>query len=176
MALITRLARLFQADVHAVLDRIEEPLVLLQHAVREMEADLADDEKKLKLLNFESLRLAQRHEEINQGLGQLEDELTVCFDHGKDDLARALIRRKLEAEQAQKTTVRKQELLKQTLAVLETRITENRRSLDSMRQKAELLGEENGMREEDAATPDYKVREEDVEVAFLREKERRSAQ
>ena len=176
MALITRLARLFQADVHAVLDRIEEPLILLQQAVREMEADLADDEKKLKLLNFESLRLEQRHEEINQCLGQLEDELTVCFDHGKDDLARTLIRRKLEAEQAQKISARKHESLKQTLAVLETRISENRRSLDSMRQKAELLGEENGTREEYAATPDYTVREEDVEIAFLREKERRSAQ
>jgi phage shock protein A len=167
---------LFRADVHAVLDRIEEPLVLLQQAVREMEADLVDDEKKLKLLNFESLRLEQRHEEINQCLGQLEDELNVCFDHGKDDLARTLIRRKLEGEQAQKTAARKHESLKQTLVVLETRVTENRRSLDSMRQKAELLGEENGTREEFAATPDYAVREEDVEVAFLREKERRSAQ
>ena len=87
-----------------------------------------------------------------------------------------LIRRRLGAEQAEKTVVRKHELLKQTLAALETRITENQRSLDSMRQKAELLGEDNSTREEYAATPDYKVREEDVEVAFLREKERRSAQ
>ncbi len=176
MALVTRLARLFQADVHAVLDRIEEPLLLLQQSVREMEADLDDDEKKLKLLNYEALRLEQRHEEINQCLGQLEDELNVCFDHGKEDLARTLIRRKLEAEQAQKTAARKQESLKQTLAVLETRISGNRGSLDSMRQKAELLGEENDTREEFAATPHYTVREEDVEVAFLREKERRSAQ
>ena len=59
MVLITRLARLFRADVHAVLDRIEEPLLLLQQAVREMEADLADNEKQLKLLHFESLRLTQ---------------------------------------------------------------------------------------------------------------------
>ncbi len=41
MALITRLARLFQADVHAVLDRIEEPLVLLQQAVREEDVEVA---------------------------------------------------------------------------------------------------------------------------------------
>ena len=32
MALITRMARLFTADVHAVLDRIEEPEVVLKQA------------------------------------------------------------------------------------------------------------------------------------------------
>ena len=43
MALITRVSRLFQADLHAVLDRIEEPEVLLKQAVREMEEELARD-------------------------------------------------------------------------------------------------------------------------------------
>ena len=37
MALITRFSRLFRADLHAVLDRIEEPDVILRQAVREME-------------------------------------------------------------------------------------------------------------------------------------------
>ena len=46
MALITRVSRLFQADFHAVLDRIEEPEVLLRQAVREMEEELARDEQR----------------------------------------------------------------------------------------------------------------------------------
>ena len=37
MALVTRLSRLFQADFHAVLDRIEEPDLQLRQAVREMQ-------------------------------------------------------------------------------------------------------------------------------------------
>ena len=40
MALITRISRLFQADFHAVLDRIEEPEQLLKQAIREMEDSL----------------------------------------------------------------------------------------------------------------------------------------
>lgn len=36
MALINRATRLFRADLHAVLDRIEEPDILLRQAVREM--------------------------------------------------------------------------------------------------------------------------------------------
>ena len=46
MALITRVSRLFQADFHAVLDRIEDPEALLRQAVREMEEELAHDEQR----------------------------------------------------------------------------------------------------------------------------------
>ena len=42
MALINRVARLFKADFHAVLDQIEEPELLLKQAVREMEDELAE--------------------------------------------------------------------------------------------------------------------------------------
>jgi len=43
MALVTRLTRLFQADFHAVLDRIEEPDLQLKQAVREMQFALDQD-------------------------------------------------------------------------------------------------------------------------------------
>ena len=175
MALITRLSRLFQADVHAVLDRIEEPIVMLRQAVREMEAELAEDEKQLKLKNFEAMQVEKREQEINESLQQLESELGVCFDHGKDDLARTLIRRRLEAEQVQKTLLRKHESLQQTIAASDARVAENRTRLESMRQKAELLGDDSNQQEECPATSDYPVRDEDVEIAFLREKERRNA-
>ena len=40
MALINRVTRLFKADIHAVLDQIEEPEQLLRQAVRDMEEEL----------------------------------------------------------------------------------------------------------------------------------------
>ena len=66
MALITRVSRLFRADLHAVLDRIEEPDVLLRQAVREMEEALARDEQRLKALNYERVQLLSRESEIEQ--------------------------------------------------------------------------------------------------------------
>ena len=60
MALITRVSRLFQADFHAVLDRIEEPEVLLRQAVREMEEELARDEQHSKVLHHEQGQLTTR--------------------------------------------------------------------------------------------------------------------
>ena len=91
MALITRVSRLFRADLHAVLDRIEEPDVLLRQAVREMEEELARDEQRIKMLTHEHEQLVSRHRDIQQSLEEVEAELDVCFESGKDDLARVLI-------------------------------------------------------------------------------------
>ena len=50
MVLISRISRLFRADLHAVLDRIEEPEALLRQAIREMEELLAQDEQRSRLV------------------------------------------------------------------------------------------------------------------------------
>jgi len=176
MALITRISRLFQADLHAVLDRIEEPEQLLRQAVREMEDDLARDEQGMKVLDHELGQLISRETDIGHSLDEIEAELDVCFASGKDDLARTLIKRKLEALRFQKFLSRKREVQERTLSGLRTRLQENRARLDSMRQKAELLAEETVADSfvDNWSSPDIVVRDEDVEVAFLREKQKRN--
>jgi phage shock protein A len=176
MALINRVSRLFRADLHAVLDRIEEPDVLLRQAVREMEEALARDEQRIRVLNHEQGQLIARENDIEQSLNDIDAELDVCFASGKDDLARPLVRRKLEAQRFTKHLVRKRAILQDSLAGLGVRVEEHRAQLDSMRQKAELLAEDQPGNDEGVTwmTPDVSVRDEDVEVALLREKQYRS--
>jgi len=176
MALITRLSRLFRADLHAVLDRIEEPDILLKQALREMVEALARDEQRTKLLTHELTQLSSRAQEVEQSLSDIEEELNVCFDSGKDELARALVRRKLEAQRFRKHLTRKQENLERTLADLNARLTEQRAQLDAMRQKADLLAEDSDTARPDEGWngPEATLRDEDVEVAFLSEKQKRS--
>jgi phage shock protein A len=175
MALITRVSRLFRADLHAVLDRIEEPDILLRQAVREMEEELARDEQRMKFLDHEHGQLVARQADLDQSLSEIGEELDVCFDSGKDDLARALIRRRLEAQRFHTFLSRKRKALEETLAGLGERLRDNRARLDGMRQKVEVLaGDETpGQSADGPGTPDITVREEDVEVAFLREKQKR---
>jgi phage shock protein A len=176
MALITRMSRLFRADVNAVLDRIEEPAVLLRQAVREMEEELARDKQRARLLEHEQRQLDARLAELERARADLDAQLDTCFDAGKDDLARALIRRRLEAEQQQRVLGARREALEETRAGLRRRLDDNRHRLDAMRQKAELLaGDEADCADERWSPADPVVRDEDVEVAFLREKQRRAA-
>jgi phage shock protein A len=175
MALITRVSRLFQADFHAVLDRIEEPEVLLRQAVREMEEELARDEQRSKVLQHEQRQLVARETELEQSLHDIEEELDVCFESGNDDLARACIRRKLEAQRFCNGLSRKRGALQETVDELNTRLKENQARLESMRQKAELLAAESvcARPADNWTIPDITVRDEDVEVAFLREQQQR---
>ena len=75
MALINRISRLFTADVHAVLDRIEEPDVLLKHAIREMDEELASSEQRVRQLEHERDALADRHGKIQASLTELLSQL-----------------------------------------------------------------------------------------------------
>jgi phage shock protein A len=171
MALINRMARLFTADVHAVLDRIEEPDVLLKHAVREMEEELARNEQRARALAQEHEALGERQRRSETLLGELGDQLDACFAAGDETLARKIIKRRLETERLARQVAERRTALAKEQAALRATLEEQRGEVDAMRQKAELLtttaaGDERG-------SGDLAVRETDVEVAFLRERQKR---
>jgi phage shock protein A len=176
MALITRFTRLFQADLHAVMDRIEEPDILLKQAVREMEEDIARDEQRSKVVQHELAHIGQRGSELDQSLRQIDEEMDLCFDSGKDELARGLIKRKLEAQQLHLALSRKEQSMHDTLDQIAARLKENHLRLTAMRQKAELLAEDDvgSSGDQPWSVSPVTIRDEDVEVAFLREKKRRN--
>ncbi len=180
MALITRVSRLFRADVNAVLDRMEEPELLLKQAVREMEDELDRDQQRAKLLALESKQIASRRNDLAQRLGETEEEMDLCFASDNEALARALLKRKLEAERFAQFLGHRQQELQAAAEELKKRIDENRSRLESMRQKASLLAAQEPTAEGASDWTDvefarqFSVSDEDVEVAFLRERQRRT--
>ncbi|MEN8170395.1 MAG: PspA/IM30 family protein [Pseudomonadota bacterium] len=175
MALVTRVSRLFRADMHAVLDRIEEPQQLLQQAIREMEEALLQEEQQLKLMQHEQGQLQRRLQGLEQDLAKSEEELDLCFESNKEELARNIIKRRLETERLGNQLAEKGEALVERIRQLEPRIEQNRDELQGMRQKAELLASEHpdSFVGESVQSSDVVIREEEIEVAFLREKQRR---
>jgi phage shock protein A len=176
MALITRVSRLFRADLHAVIDRMEEPDLLLRQAVREMEDELARDEQRLKAQQLEQAQLVARIAELERTLAELEQELDVCFASNEEALARAVIRRRLEMQRLVAVIERRRRALEEAGTALAARVEENRTRLESMRQKAEILVEQAAVSRPDEpwSAAEYAVRQEDVDVAFLREQQRRA--
>ena len=174
MALINRISRLFKADLHAVLDNIEEPQSLLKQSVREMEDDLACDEQNLKNLQLERMRLQTSLKEINQSLEKANDELDICFDSNNEELAHRLVRRKLESERCRNFFTRKYENFKTRITETTQRIDENRKRLQSMQQKLELFASNSQQQNKEyTITPTFQVNTDEVDVAFLREKQQR---
>ena len=176
MALISRVSRLLRAALHAVLDYLEEPDVLLRQAVREMEEALAGDGSRLQRLRIEHDHLARRQQDLQQVLAKADAELDVCFEAAEHELARSLCRRKLETEQLLDSVGRRHETMSRELLALEERCREQQIRFESMRQKAELFAAETSdCVDETAAMAASHVHGDAVEVAFLREQRKRRA-
>jgi phage shock protein A len=174
MALVTRLSRLFQADFHAVLDRIEEPDLQLRQAVREMQFALDQDQQRKQLLQHEADQLDKSVVSIGDKLQALEEELDICIAADKDDLARDLVHRKLAAgKQLQATNDRNTaiDLQRQSLA---RQIDEQTQQLTSMKQKLELLVKVDDSSIDAGFTSTDVIRTEEIEIALLREKQKRT--
>lgn len=183
MALITRISRLFKADFHAVLDHIEEPEQMLRQAIRDMEDDLVQAEQRIALCSHEQDTFAVRKSELGNAISNIDSELDLCFESDNEDLARGLVRKKLEAERLLKRLESKLGANEQYLVEQRKLLDENTATLDSLRQKAELLSQRpavhgrSGAEIDDMAwaARDMTVGDDEIEIAFLREKSLRGA-
>jgi phage shock protein A len=169
------MSRLFTADVHAVLDRIEEPDALLRQAMREMEDEVASAERHGADLEREIGTLAERERKIAATLTDLDAKLDVAFGARNDELAKRLIRRKLETENLAQHAGERRESLAHARAEHARELAAQRERLDVLRQKAELFA----TRPANSATDDFSQRElavgdDEVEIAFLSERQRRA--
>lgn len=173
MALISRLSRLFQADFHAVLDRIEEPDLQLRHAVREMQFALDQDQRRLKLLQHEHTRLNKAAADAVSNIEGFDKELDICLAAREDDLARDLIKRKLGAKKQLQALQQQAASINVEHQNLNRQIDEQNQQLTSMKQKLELLAGDDSF-----ASGKFNhanaIRNEEVEIALLREKEHRA--
>ena len=180
MALINRVSRLFKADFNAVLDHIEEPETLLRQAIRDMEDELAHGEQRIAQCTHEQEALSARKAEVLTSSDKLEEQLDLCFESGKDELAKGVVRRKLEAERLLKRLGSELQANRRYLDRQGALLDENRATLEGLRQKAELIvsrapSDRDGGRGDVARLArDLRVDDEEVEIAFLREKAARS--
>ena len=183
MALINRISRLVKADFHAVLDQIEEPGQLLKQAIRDMEDDLAEAEQRTILCAQEQEALAVRRSELEATIVEIDGQLDLCFESDKEDLAKSLIRKKLEAERLLKRLNSSFTANGKYLEEKRATLDDNRATLQSLQQKAELFAQRapsqraGGAEIDDVAwmAREMNVGDDEVEIAFLREKNARSS-
>ena len=181
MALLTRLTRLVRADLNALLDRVEEPDILLAQALRDMDQAVADDERVLAGLRRGRERLATRRGALAARRAGLDDELALCLDAGQDDLARSLLRRRLESEQLEQLLQEREQAAGVRVQALEQQLADRRARLDAIRAEAELVMPDAAGDTDLLAVPEpppdrpRPIAEADIEIALLAAKRRRAS-
>jgi len=175
MPLINRISRLFTADVHAVLDRLEEPDALLKQALREMEDEIAACDTRIRWLNHERDETHRQSTDVVRELDRVAEQLDVCFAAGEESLARGLLKRRLELERHATRLQARADATAKALAADAARLDEQRHAFDALRLRAEpLLDGTARTYASYSYALDAPVTDADVDVELLREKQRRS--
>jgi phage shock protein A len=174
MSLMGRVAKLVNADINAVLDRIEEPEALLKQAIRDMEEEHAVETQRIKWLRSEIDAHEARAGAARKARDEIDGKLDLCFAAGNDELGRKLTRRKLQAEILARRLAEKRAALEKALAEHEQSYAEHEDQLAGMVQKAEVLTATPQRSVESACESDLALGDDEVEIAFLREKQARS--
>lgn len=99
MGILSRAVRLCKADLHGVMDQMEDKELLLKQHLREMQAVIAGRQARIDQLE-DAMGMAQRDlSRYKKQVQALEDDLDLAVARDKDDIARMLIRKRYPMRQ-----------------------------------------------------------------------------
>jgi phage shock protein A len=175
MTLMMRITRLFKADMHGLLDLLEEPEAVLKQAIRDMQSEIEQGRQALAERRQRAERLRRVSMHLEGSINAYEDQIDIAFEAQNDTLARTFIRKKLEAENRLQATARAiADIVAETDAV-QDQLREQQAQLDAIIAKMPLdAGEQSYTAPPAAPAAPSGVAEEDVEAAFLREQGKRA--
>jgi phage shock protein A len=175
MSLIHRIARLFKADLHGILDSLEEPDIMLKQAVREMQEEIGHSETQLKALNKQVEQLLTATRDLACKLPAIEAQIDFCFATANEALAKTLLRKKLEAQQSLRRLEKRHQTLQDEKTAVEAELAARRDKLNSVVEQMALFDVTSNPDEatENTSQNSQAVSQEDVELAYLQEKQRR---
>ena len=93
MGIASRIVNIFKADIHGVMDQVEDQGLLLKQYLRDMEGILNFKEVKLQKMMASRNQAQRDHDRYEQQCKTLEHDLTVAVQKDKDDIARMLIKK-----------------------------------------------------------------------------------
>lgn len=177
MAMFTRLVRLWKADLHGVMDQLEDRDLLLNQHLREMETALDAREAAVRRLERDCEAVSEARRRCETETAPMETDIEAALEQERDDIARFLIRRRRELDRKRKELARRSERLERELREARERLTEQRDQYDSLRlrsrdfrRSASRFEGPEGVYESETGRP----ADEEIELELLRRKQART--
>jgi phage shock protein A len=105
--------RLFKADLHGVMDQMEDKGLLLKQYLREMESTLQQKQARQSQLSQTCRQLQRELSQQHQEEERLETETALAIRKDKDDIAKILIRKRRTLQACCKGMTRRLEILEE---------------------------------------------------------------
>jgi phage shock protein A len=99
MGVFKRISDLTKASVNELLDKVEDPIVMLNHYIREMEEEIAKAEVTVAKQMANERRLKQRVDELVRVSADCEAKAAAALRSGLEEAAKAHLEAKLNADQ-----------------------------------------------------------------------------
>jgi phage shock protein A/lia operon protein LiaH len=130
-----RLADVAKATAHEALDRLEDPVMMLNHYIREMEEELDDAQEALLSQRAVERTALLRHQEYLRIAAELETRASEALAAGREAEARAALADKLAFEQKAVQYLTWHEEAGERAAELEAKIEQAKAELARLREK-----------------------------------------
>lgn len=130
-----RLADVAKATAHEALDRLEDPVMMLNHYIREMEEELEDAQEALLSQRAVERTALLRHQEYLRIAAELETRASEALSAGREAEARAAIADKLAFEQKAAQYLTWHEEAGRRAVELEAKIGQAKEELTRLREK-----------------------------------------
>ena len=146
MGIMTRMLRLCKADVHGVMDQLEDKGLLLKQYLREMETSLGHKEQQVSALSQRIDRLKSQTARHGEEMEKLEQDLILALKKEKDDIARMLIRRRRALESASHNLKEQMEVMTQEQTQLSEKLTHQHLQYETLSARADTYCRQAGDR------------------------------
>lgn len=178
MAIMTRLLRLWKADMHGVMDQLEDKALLLKQCLREMESNLRQKQAHLAQLQGLREQLGRDQALRLQEQERLEADIALAVRKEKDEIARMLIRKRMLLEAAHTQLEGRRGHLEEEIQRLAQTITEQQGRYEQLKVKAAAYCQQTEARATENAAAPWDVpagptpaTEAEVELELMRRKE-----
>lgn len=178
MGIMTRMFRLWKADLHGVMDQLEDKGLLIKQYLREMETSLHQKDARCEQI-AKSCRQIERDMNLRrEEMGKIEKDLDLAVGKEKDDIARMLIRKRKSLESTCSHLKQQLDLLTEERIKLEEVIEAQRLQYDQFKIKADAYFRQAKEYGKDDGPMDIKdfgnmntTSEEEIELELLQRKE-----
>lgn len=176
MRWIDRFTTLVKADAHGVLEQLEERSLLAKQHLREAELELNRKRARAEALEEQLRRIADEVERLERELAALDEDVELALAGGKDELARFALRRLLPKRRSLTSLQQRSQELGEERARLTAKLVEQEHELEELERqvRARLAAEAQPMRE--GAPPEAPPADEEVELELLRRARARGAE
>jgi phage shock protein A len=123
MGVLRRIVEMTKASVHEVLDQLENPSVMLNQYIRDMQREIERVESTLHAQQVEERRLQKQADEAWKAAREREEQAAEAVRQGKDDAAQQFIAEKIQYEQRAVEYTQLKDQCRQNIEAMQEQLT-----------------------------------------------------